>query len=95
MKLFLRGSKIHVKVSGIEVGSVRKCICIWWPGNISRRRVNYPIKQALVWMQSVGILDMDLPAVQFCTSYVTGKVCIVGLNRHMQAWNNHRIPGKQ
>ncbi len=57
------------------------------------KRVNYPIKHALISMQSAGVLELDSPVVKFCTSFVTGKLCDVGINRHVNAWNNHRIPG--
>ena len=55
--------------------------------------VNYPIKQALVHMQHNSIIDMDCPTATYCVSYMAAKLCQVGIQQHIRAWNNHRIPG--
>ena len=44
-------------------------------------------------MQTAQILDMDSPVERFCVSFVAGKVCSAGLDRHVQAWNHQTIPG--
>ena len=56
-------------------------------------RVNFPIKRALVNMQQNSVIDMDCPVTKYCVSFIAGKLCQVGIQRHIQAWNNHRIPG--
>ena len=38
-------------------------------------------------------IDMDCPTTKFCVSVMAGKLCQVGLQNHISAWNNHRIPG--
>ena len=52
-------------------------------------RVNYP---ALRWMEQVQEIDMDCPTTKFCASVMAGKLCQIGLQHHISAWNNHRIP---
>ena len=56
-------------------------------------RVNFPLKRALISMQQRNIIDMDCPVTSFCVSMMTGILCQVGLQTHVSAWNNHRIPG--
>lgn len=56
-------------------------------------RINYPIKHALIEMQQYGIIDMDCPITKFCVSMMSGKLSQVGIQAHILAWNNHRIPG--
>lgn len=56
-------------------------------------RVNYPVKSALRWMEQMQEIDMDCPTTKFCVSVMAGKLCQVGLQNHISAWNNHRIPG--
>ena len=45
-------------------------------------------------MQENSIIDMDCPITKFSVSYITSKLCEVGIQQHVQAWNNHRIPGR-
>ena len=54
---------------------------------------NYPIKHALVRMQQQNVLDMGCPVTKFCVSMMAGKLCQVGIQNHIAAWNDHRIPG--
>lgn len=56
-------------------------------------RINYPIKRALINMQQLNLLDMDCPVNKFCVSMMVGKLCQVGIQTHLAAWNNHHIPG--
>ena len=57
-------------------------------------RVNFPIKRALVSMQTNSVIDMDCPTTKYCVSFMTSKLCQIGIQKHIQAWNNHRIPGR-
>jgi len=43
-------------------------------------------------MQQQGYIDMDCPTTQFCVSLISGKLCQGGIQTHIAAWNNHRIP---
>ena len=56
-------------------------------------RVNYPVKSALTWMQQNMVIDLDCPITKYCVSLMSGKLCQVGIQMHVRAWNNHRIPG--
>lgn len=56
-------------------------------------RVNYPIKNALRDMEQRGIIDMEFEHTQFYVSSVTLRVARVGMQRTVQAWNHHPIPG--
>lgn len=45
-------------------------------------------------MQQNSIIDMDCPTTyKYCVSLMTSKLCQVGIQKHIQAWNHHRIPG--
>ena len=57
-------------------------------------RVNYPLKSSLVWMQQNQLIDLDCPTTKYCVSLLTGILCQIGIQMHISAWNNHRIPGK-
>ena len=39
------------------------------------------------------VIDLDCPITKYCVSLMTGKLCQVGIQMHIGAWNNHRIPG--
>ena len=56
------------------------------------QRVNYPTKQALNALIEVDQLNMDDPIVRFCLSWLTMRVCQVGIKCCVLAWNNHFIP---
>ena len=57
-------------------------------------RVNYPVKTALTWMQQNMVIDLDCPVTKYCVSLMSSKLCQVGIQLHVRAWNSHRIPGK-
>lgn len=56
-------------------------------------RVNYPIKNALRDMEQRGVIDMEFEDTQFFVSSVTLRVAKVGMQRTVEAWNHHSIPG--
>ena len=61
------------------------------------KRVNYPLKKALVEMHSSSLIMVEDPADPihcFCVSWVSLKVANVGTSLTMQSWNAHPIPGK-
>ncbi len=57
-------------------------------------RVNFPIKRALkralTLKEQNNFIDMDCPTTKFCVSLMSGKLCQVGIQRHV---SDHRIPG--
>ena len=55
-------------------------------------RVNYPIKNALLRMET-NLLDMELEDAKHCVSALTLIVARVGMQKVVQSWNNHTIPG--
>jgi len=55
--------------------------------------VHYPVKTALTWMQQNMVIDLDCPVAKYCMSLMAGKLCQVGIQLHVHAWNSHRIPG--
>ena len=57
-------------------------------------RVTYPIKRIVVVMDEQRQINMDDDIEKYCVSFVLRSVCSVGLNRMIEAWNNHSIPGK-
>ena len=57
------------------------------------QRVNYPIKQALNALVQLDQLNMEDDIVRFCFSWLTMRVCQVGIERCVLAWNHHPIPG--
>ena len=45
-------------------------------------------------MEHNNLIDMNCEHQKFCTSWYTIKVCEVGACLAVDAWNNHKIPGR-
>jgi len=58
-------------------------------------RVNYPIKTVLIQMEQRDQLNLNCNHERYCISWFTMRVAHIGTTSFVQAWNNHRIPGKQ
>ena len=56
------------------------------------KRVTYPVKRVVVSLDNRRVIDMDCPITKFSLSNVLMRVCEIGMNRMVQAWNNHFIP---
>lgn len=54
--------------------------------------VNYPIKHALKQMED-DMINTECKETKFFIAEVTQEVAFCGLQRTVQAWNNHIIPG--
>ena len=55
-------------------------------------RVTYPVKRVIVSMDDQGTVDMNCSITKFAVSTVLSRVCEVGMNRMVSAWNSHPIP---
>lgn len=62
-----------------------------WPE--VNHRVNYPVKRKLIEMEDRGLIDMEIPTVKFCVSFVSVNVTAQGLKLFVQAWNAHPVAG--
>jgi hypothetical protein len=61
------------------------------------KRVNYPIKNALISMENEGLIATECqrdPVDCFCVSWVTLQVAHEGVQLAIAAWNSHSVPGK-
>ena len=56
-------------------------------------RVKYHIKKVLVEMDNNMEIDMNIDDHKFCISAVSCLVAEFGLNKVVQTWNSHPIPG--
>ena len=63
-----------------------------WPE--VNQRINYPIKQVLIEMESNGDIDMGNEVTKFCVSCVSIMVISESVANFISAWNSHRIPGR-
>ena len=62
-----------------------------WPE--VNHRVNYPIKRKLIELEDQGLIDMELPTIKFCVSFVSVNVTSEGLKMFVEAWNAHPVAG--
>ena len=62
-----------------------------WPE--VNHRVNYPIKRKLIELEDQGLINMELPTIKFCVSFVCVNVTSEGLKLFVEAWNAHPITG--
>ena len=57
-------------------------------------RVTYPVKRIMTSMEDQQSIDMSCPVTKFCVSTVLCRVCKIGMDRMVLAWNTHPIPGR-
>ena len=55
-------------------------------------RVTYPVKRIVTAMNDQQLIDMNCPITKFCVSTVLCRVCKIGMDRMILAWNSHPIP---
>ena len=59
------------------------------------QRVNYPVKQVLVAMESAGEINMSDSLTRFCVSWTTINVIQSAIKNFIAAWNDHCLPGSR
>ena len=57
------------------------------------KRINYPIKLALVGMLDKGDISLDDDLSRYCISWCSICVASVGVALFVSSWNEHPIPG--
>lgn len=57
------------------------------------QRVGYPIKAALIELESLGLLDVDVPSHLFSASRITMWIAAYGARVTANAWNYHHVRG--
>lgn len=55
-------------------------------------RVTYPVKRILTSMNDQQPIDMTCTTTKFCVSTLLCRVCKIGMDRMILAWNSHAIP---
>ena len=56
------------------------------------QRVSYPLKRAVSFMKSREMIDTKSEIVKFCLSVVLTRLCKIGIERFISAWNSHHLP---
>lgn len=64
----------------------------YWVEN--NQRVAYPIKSALIELESMGIVDVDVPHHLFSISRIAMWIAAYGAEVARNAWNYHHVRGK-
>lgn len=63
---------------------------IWHEVN---QRIVYQLKEMLVNFENLSLLSTDDRLQKWTIGYVTRNLVTIGLNRFIESWNHHRIPG--
>ncbi|XP_013421241.1 uncharacterized protein LOC106181414 [Lingula anatina] len=63
-----------------------------WPE--VNKRVNYPFKNAMIELVETEKISLDNNVHRYCMSTLLVSLCSIGVQRVVDAWNEHRIPGK-
>ena len=58
------------------------------------QRVTYPIKRVIIIMDDCRLINMENSVDKYCVSVVLRRICMVGLQRMINAWNSHSVPRK-